>query len=491
MTTLEDIKVSLKDYEDIFGNEAGEDEDLDILSSSYFRHPEFDKFFEEKKKLAIVSARKGVGKSALLAELQYQLINSKNLPPPIVISVVGNDLLGLGDFENKSSVYLENYWKQIICKRIIIEIGNTINLALSDDAISMVEIAEIEGFKTRNIIGSLTARLKAKIPLIEGEVTQSPNKNSLKLLENYQNKYESSKIWLLIDDIDSKYINDISHQDRISSFFSAIRYLSVNIPNLICRTTVRSEVWSCLKHIEDMDKMQQYIMELEWKKSYMRIILAKKILSYLLEKNPDSTNLKKIHAQKDYNKIIEYIFESPISWGDRGDAHIFDAISAFSNRRPRWMAQLCKLSAKKAYQTPKKKKISLINIEQSLEYYGGKRRDDLIKEHKHQFSQIELLIDALRAVEKEFSYSKIISTIRENFIVHATELPQIDGILHANEHQLGKFIFKIGIISHKHFNENNFTHFTDDPDLFDSLLNKNDQILWSIHPSYRNFLNIK
>ena len=51
--------------------------------------------------------------------------------------------------------YLENYWKQIICKRIIVEIGKNIGLALNSNDISMVELAEIDGLKGKNLIGGL------------------------------------------------------------------------------------------------------------------------------------------------------------------------------------------------------------------------------------------------------------------------------------------------------------------------------------------------
>lgn len=140
------ISIDLKDRK-LFGNEAGEDEDIDVLNSYYVDHEDFSEFYDEDVRLSIVSARKGMGKSALLSRLQNKLGSEDDYTSPIIIRAKGNDLLGLGDFVGKDQAYLENYWKQIICKKIILEIGNKIGFALSSDEISIVEIAELEGIK--------------------------------------------------------------------------------------------------------------------------------------------------------------------------------------------------------------------------------------------------------------------------------------------------------------------------------------------------------
>ena len=40
------VAINLKDKK-LFGNDAGEDEDLDVLNSYYIDHPDFDDFFNE------------------------------------------------------------------------------------------------------------------------------------------------------------------------------------------------------------------------------------------------------------------------------------------------------------------------------------------------------------------------------------------------------------------------------------------------------------
>ncbi|WP_232790839.1 P-loop ATPase, Sll1717 family [Shewanella sp. Pdp11] len=485
------LRIDLKDKK-IFANEAGEDENLSVLNSYYIDHSDFDPFFDIEERLSIVSARKGMGKSALLSRLEFKLINEDLYKNPLIIRVKGNELLGLGDFKGDDHSYLENYWKQIICKRIILEIGNKIDFAFNSDDISIVELSELEGFKSKNLIGSLIARIKGKLPILDVEVKSDVPKSLENLLQRYQNSSEVPNIWVLIDDIDAKFQNTKENQARVGSFFSAIRALSFETKNLNIRATVRSDVWSCLRHLEDLDKLQQYIIKIFWSKKYMRDMLAQKILVYIENNHPNSPE-SKYKLKSDYNKILDIIFKSPIDWHGDSSAKLFDAISAFSNRRPRWMGQLCKMAGRKASETPQTRKINLEHINFILSDFGSLRRDDLIKEHNHQFEELSNLIDSLRATKKEFNYIELHQILDDNFIRgrSANDIPYIDGKKYACLEDLGDFLYKLGLISRIHEDGKTFTHYTDDPDLYKSLQNKNGNITWSIHPAYRTFLNIK
>ena len=152
---------TLADYEAYFGNDNGEDEDAKVLAASFIELQSFQKACDTSRKLEIVKARKGMGKSALLSHLKYRLIEDSNPidPSAVVIQVTGNNLMGLSDFSGKDSSVLENKWKQVICKRISMELASQIGFAGSDDSMMLVEAAEIEGFKGRNLVSSLMARI--------------------------------------------------------------------------------------------------------------------------------------------------------------------------------------------------------------------------------------------------------------------------------------------------------------------------------------------
>lgn len=482
------IQIDIKDKE-LFGNDAGEDENIEVLNSYYIENPESEDFFDTSIRLNVVSARKGMGKSAMISKMTYKLQED---PGSIVIRVTGNSLLGLGNFQAQDQAYLENYWKQIICKKIILEIGDSIGFAFTSDEMSMVEIAEIEGMKSKNIIGGLISRVRGKLPMVNVELRNSFPENMQSLLENYQKKHEKSNAWILIDDIDAKYKDTEEYQSRVGSFFSAIRSLSFDIENLNIRATVRSDVWANLRHLEDLDKWEQYIAEIVWTKRQLRDMLANRILSYILRKNPESKEAR-LQISRDYNKLFGLVFNTPIKWRDDERASIFDAIYSFSNKRPRWMGQLCRMSALQTKRnSPNNKKIDFEHINQILDKYGQNRKNDLIKEHQHQFDELDKLIDSFRANGRTYTRSNLDAMFRINFIRGraATLIPEIDGKAYASPSDLGEFSYKIGLISRVHDNGINFTHFSDDPDLFRSNENQEDKITWSVHIAYRQFLNI-
>ncbi|MFT7007859.1 MAG: hypothetical protein ACJAXJ_002398 [Colwellia sp.] len=485
------IVLNLRD-KNIFGNEAGEDESLDILNSYYVDNEDFYDFFDAGTPLSVVSARKGMGKSALLSRLEYKLTEEDEYVNPVVIRVTGNELLGLGEFSGKDQAYLENYWKRIICKKIIIEIGCQINLALSSNSITMVEIAELDGLKSKNLIGGMVSRLKGKIPLIKQEVTSNIPESIESILSNYQEKHKNSKVWLLIDDIDAKYVDTEEYQARIGSFFSAIRAIAFDMKQLNIRATVRSDVWQNLRYLEDLDKWEQYILPITWTNKYLRDMLANKILSYIKRNHGSSPEAKLIYT-RDHKKLFQIAFEQPITWAGKKDASMFEAIASFSNKRPRWVSQLCRMSAVQSKKNnSRSQKIKLSDINNILVKFGQNRKSDLLKEHKHQFSELDALIDCFRAKDVHYNSNEIIDLLETNFIRGRTkeEVPSVDGIQYNNPEDLGAFLYKLGFISCKHDDGRTFTHYQDSPDLYRTIENRENRIVWAVHISYRKYLNI-
>ncbi|MCH7395933.1 hypothetical protein MMP66_16905 [Acinetobacter dispersus] len=478
------LRINLRD--EIFGNEAGEDEDIQLLESYFVDNSKFNKFLDFEKKISIISAKKGMGKSALLMIL-YKKLQDNN--QKFVIKETGNNLLSLGSFNGTDSSYLENYWKQVICKRINIEIGKKINLALNDTSISMVESAEINGFKSKNMLSALIDRLSLKIPMLP-EKKEVVQKNSVELLRRYKDENKDQKIWILIDDIDAKYLDDESNQARVSAFFSAIRSLVNEMEGLYIRTTIRSDVWTNLRYIEDLDKIEQYKIEINWTQKQIRDILSKQILAYVKRKHPDSKEAAYEH-ETDYNSLFKLIFESPIQWQGQ-EASIFNAIHAFSNKRPRWLNQVCRMGLEQAIEANSRaQKVKLENLNQIMQKFGRNRKADLLKEHGHQFEELDSFIDSFRGHKKEYSYDDLMLAINSFFVRERDikEISKIDGLITQNVHDLGAFAYKIGLISHK--DGTNFTHYNDHPDLFNSMENRTNRLNWSIHISYWEYLNLR
>ncbi|NNM69780.1 MAG: hypothetical protein HKM00_07445 [Gallionella sp.] len=136
------MKIELND-KSLFGNEAAEDESEDIFTGYAVERPEISKFLDSASSLAIARAYKGEGKSALLRLVALRL-HSQTLPP-IVISVPASSISP--ELDSTDSDRWVRGWKTNILKLAAREIGATIAYAFSDDAISLVEEAEANGFK--------------------------------------------------------------------------------------------------------------------------------------------------------------------------------------------------------------------------------------------------------------------------------------------------------------------------------------------------------
>ena len=177
-----DFFVDLDFYdENLFGNEAGEDEDPEVLSSYFITKDKFNKFLSPSRSFGIVRARKGMGKSSLLSKLAFDI--SKTDPNAIVISVTGADLLSFGHFEGQDHLKLQNEWKKSLSARINHELGSKIGFAWTDDQMALVEASELVGYKGKNLIGSLLGRIKSKkIPI---EIITPTAKDPGVLLERY------------------------------------------------------------------------------------------------------------------------------------------------------------------------------------------------------------------------------------------------------------------------------------------------------------------
>jgi hypothetical protein len=213
------MKTYRVDYSDknLFGNDAAESENEDVFSSYALEREEVRHFLDDDQPIQIVRAYKGEGKSAILRIVSNKLKEEK--ASSIRITTTGVAISPSLDSEDSDEWTRE--WKKKLLKLIASEIGGKIGFAYTDDAISLVEEAENNGFKTRSFVTSITDRLKTKaIPL---EYSKSPSQNHEQVLRRYLEKGE--KIWLVIDDIDQNFKNTDKNKLKVASYFTACRQI--------------------------------------------------------------------------------------------------------------------------------------------------------------------------------------------------------------------------------------------------------------------------
>lgn len=488
----------LLDYEKIFGNDNGEDETPEILAAYFVENQAFRKAFDKTRKLEIVKAKKGMGKSALLSHLQF-LLSDKTKPldsDAIVIKITGNALIGLADFTGLDSAQIENRWRQVICKRISMEIALEIGFASSDTSMALIEAAEIEGFKGRNLVSGLMSRIGTTISAgikaatagsinLDNKIpTDSKNLGYENILHRIQ-KSKDRNVWILIDDIDAKFVDTPEMQIRIGAFFSAIRSLAFSVEGLKVRASVRTDVWSNLRRMEDQDKIRQYVTEIKWSDDQLRNIFAKKILSYL-QRDRDE-RYANLNEHDNYQKIITEVFSGDFRIGAEKKGDPLSIAMHLGGKRPRWMGQLCKQAGGAAGTML----IQQRHFNAVMSSFGQEKISDLIKEHNHQFNDLQKVIDAFRSTDKTNSRFKVISIIERGYTtkISSEKIPPINGFPFKETSQIAELLYEIDFIigekDHKH------TPFYEDPTLFKCEVNQQNKIPWLVNVSYRSFLGIQ
>jgi hypothetical protein len=486
------------DYEQIFGNDSGEDEKPEVLASYFVELQSFQKAYDTSQRIGIIRARKGMGKSALLSHLEYRLLDPLRPldPGAIAIRLTGNELIGLADFSGIDSSLMENRWKQVICKRISMEIGKSIGFAISDDSMTLVEIAEIEGFKGRNLVSSLLRRIGSAAGetvkrLSAGVVTlplpSTPDSRQLdfaRVLERVQNQAERN-VWLLVDDIDAKFVDNPEQHCRIGAFFSAIRSLAHAVEGLRVRASVRTDVWTNLRCMEDQDKLRQYTIDIRWSDDLLKRIFARRILSYL-QRDGDGAYAC-WNEVSDYDRITSQIFDGNFRIGPDRRSEPLNVAIALAGKRPRWMGQLCKLAGGAAGYAL----IQQRHFNEVMGSFGKEKISDLIKEHIHQFADLQKIIDAFRRSDKQCNRFRLLTLLDKGYVSRkaARTIPDVNGFPFKTSDQLARLLFEIDFIVG--VDKSKVVPYHDDPTLFESEPNLQNRICWSVNLSYRSFLNIQ
>jgi hypothetical protein len=495
---LPDVRLNLGDKL-LFGNDAGEDEDSEVLASYFLNQSAFDDFLNRDERLYVARGRKGIGKSALLSKLAHDLRQDES--KPIVVSLVPSNLEAmLPQPGTTNSTVLENYWKQVICRAINYEIAKTIGFAWKDDEISLVENSELAGFRGRNIFGALIGRLLGKVNLL-GSIELQPKipgiANNEQLLKRMQDEQSDMRdVWVLIDDIDSKFQNTPEQQAYISSFFSACRGLAREISGISIRATVRTDVWTSLRAAEDLDKFEQYVTDISWNAKQQKEIITKRIHAYVMRKSPNSFVARNWDIYNHDDDLIELAFKRRIKWGASA-VPAPQVLKILGAGRPRWMAQLCRLAGKKARDSGVDR-IGPVEINEVMGPFGRLRLADLYKEHSHQFPDLQRLIESFSNGNRRFSTDQLTTKLMNDYvkIKGAKGIPAIDGDEFKDVLQLCHFLFKCGFflahnLADTSIENPEFISFEMRPDLLQVGTNLDDGMVWEIQPSYRTILRIK
>lgn len=479
------MKNFLKEFD--FGNEAGDDVNLEELTSYFVEQDSFNKYLNKKYKFLVATAKKGVGKSALIQWNYYKIKTSS--PGDIVIKCRGSELtrdsFGLTSKIESPNEYIRD-WMIRICALINREIAKTIGFAITDDSITLVESAELNGFKSRNIVGCLLDRFDEILG--KNNPKKQTIKNEIEILKRNANR----NVWILIDDLDATFQNSKNECLSMSTFFSACRYLIQDIEGIRFRVSMRSDVWPIIRRFdESLDKMEQYVKEIKWEIDDFRRLLYLRVKSQC---EGTSTSCPAKYPQErvdEYEeRVIALIFIPKMPWGTK-EVFTYSVIFTLSYHRPRWAIQLCKLAQKNAVRS-KLAQIQRSNIDAVWGDYGKKRIADLVSEHKHQCREVEELINAFRGADRLLTREELLGWINGHIDNHMNVY--IEGNQVNSSREIGHFLYRIGFIVARSDDEDGYYehyHFNEMPDFLSSRTNQDFNLKWEIHPCYRQALDIK
>jgi len=478
----------------LFGNDAAEDEREDIFNSYALERPELSSFVDYQRALCIARAYKGEGKSALLRLARRKISQSKQ--DTIVVAKTSSELA--------PEVVRDDYatwtkaWKAAILDIFAREIGARINVAWTDDAMSLVEEAEKSGFRSRSVVSAILDRLKLPAVDVGGALVGIPERKTLGAanVEKTVQRWVEDKVglWLFVDDVDKNFQNVDANRVRVASFFDACRELVKAIPELRIRTAIRPNVWTILRmEFESLSHVEQYTVDLQWSETDVRSLLFRRVQGYLRRRGlwtRVERSLDKLD-EKGEKRVIALVFESPMKWG-RGFRPPHVLLYTLAKHRPRWMIELSKSAAAVASRRHHRL-ITHDDLINELETFGHRRVQDTVAEFRAQCPQLEELITAFNRAPEQLATDELVKLIKNKILTHLT--PKISGVTgNPTPLQVAALLFEVGLIyGRRDLEDGTYQHigFAERPNLLKSRANVDDGLTWEIHPVYRQVLDMR
>lgn len=482
-------KIDLHD-ESLFGNEAAEDEADHIFAAYAVERQEVSRFCDPARAIAIARAYKGEGKSALL-RLARTRLQARAEAPPLIIDTTGPTISPIVEDRANFAVWIQE-WKRRILELTANRVGAAVGMAWSDDAMSLVELAEKNGFRSRSAVSAILDRLTPQaLKNLTGRQRQ-PADNYEETLKRW--KGTPPDVWIFIDDVDRNFVNTEAEHQKVSSLFDACRHLVTAVPGLRFRVTVRPNTWKTIKlRSESLSHVEQYTNVLTWSEDEVLFLLARRVEGYLartgqLEDVRSGLPQQRLAAA---HELVSYVFETPIHWGKQNrSVHV--PLYTLSQHRPRWLIELCRVSASRAARQGHTK-ILRNDIFRELDSFGRRRLDDTVAEFRPQCPLIAEVLDAFRGQAEQYRTDELLHLI-ENRVTHHIS-PTIEGVPgKASNRRVASFLFEIGFIfGRRDFDDGSYEHvwFVDQPSLLISRTDMDSGLSWEIPPVFRQALDLR
>lgn len=461
VTAFDDITI-----DNLFGREAGEDEDISRLKEYYFKNEIYESV-KAALPLRILVGHKGIGKSALFAVAISENAENKEL----AILIKPDDVVSV-QLDNTDFLVAIRDWKlgleKIICQKVFISTG-------IDESDWQDRVANAGG-KLINFLTDTFKKVKDTISL------DSFQKSLVTAF------LEDHKIIIYIDDLDRGWQGRSSDIYRISALLNATRDMTNTYKGLQFKISLRSDVYFLVRTAdESTDKIENSVIWHKWENIEILAMLVKRIETHF--GNPvDEARLNTLSQPQLAGYLQKVFVEKFEGFGKWQNKPMDVVLMSMIRKRPRDLVKLCASAAKKAFAS-KSNIIQTHHLSAVFEQYSHSRVQDTVNEYRSELPDIERLLINMKPNKK--SFNKYVYDTPE-LIKQITNITQGGKFVFtyskiaASPKELAQFLYKInfitarkdhadGRIERKYFEENRYLS-KDFADFGYS---------WEIHPAFR------
>ena len=416
----------------LFGNEAAEDENIDLLKNYYFKGDTYSQL-KSSNSFYIVVGHKGTGKSAILKMLAFD----ENSVGNFAVELSKSDVFSTEDDE--FLLMIQNCKERIIqavFSKIIEKVKERNNFANSAFTNWLSRFSE----DLKNTIGKSYSEIKNTIPTI--------TYNNFCLLSK-TNSIAQHPILICIDDIDLGWIDTEKERKRISAMINAIREINRDVKNVRFRVAMRSSVYYSVRTSdESTDKFESSVIWLTWSNDEIFQMLVKRIMSF--ENVYDEKKIK----NKRQNELVQYIdnvFEATFNGrGHWEKAPIYRVLMSLIRKRPRDLIKLCTMAARSAAQK-NHKLIMTSDFESIFVEYSHGRLQDTINEYNTELKGLNEFLLRMKPNVKDGKNSCIYQPDelfkKLQYIIDQTMTKQFANGKPLSPRALATFLYKINFIT--------------------------------------------
>lgn len=474
----------------LFGVDDSAHEDFELLRSYSLERRDCSEFFDTKIPFMAICAPKGTGKTTMCRLLEHEIATMYGH-----VAVLKYDSQISPSLSNGASLAdWIRAWKKEISETVLTALAGTEKITLDPDMISVVERAEKRGKRRQNLIGLLLEHFS--LPNVRDTNSLPTDKDQFEILKRISAK-SAQKVWLFLDEIDQYFAKDDVSIKKVSSLLLACRELTSYVDGLFIRVTIKPNVYAIVENeVDSVANMRELVIPIEWTDDLIRSMLARRVESYLERNGVQRFDEGLLHgesASETEEWLISQIFFTERFDLGKGNRPPHVILSNLGNRRPRWVLDLCKLSAKMAIKT-KSSLIQFEHVKETLWNFGNRRITDLCSEYKSQCPDLSKLINRFHGAPTQFNgFKELVSHIQT--VVLSKLKVEISGVSKAaTAREAADFLHMIGFIdARKDISRRQTVHvsYSERPGLVEAqAMNEQDDYYWEVHPAFRDALSL-